>query len=110
MQLKRGDLIVVAIPGYYGKPRPALVIQANLFNASHASVVVCLITTLLVSLPSCRLPVQPTKDNGLRETSYIQIDKLAAVPWEKIGGMIGRLDEDTLLQVNRALAVWLGIA
>lgn len=35
--MKRGDVVTVVLPGAFGKPRPALVIQSDLF-ADHPSV------------------------------------------------------------------------
>jgi hypothetical protein len=35
--MRRGDLVVVSLPGDYGKPRPALVVQCDWF-AEHPSV------------------------------------------------------------------------
>ena len=39
--MKRGDVVLVVVPGDYGKPRPAVVIQTDLVNDTHSSVVVC---------------------------------------------------------------------
>jgi mRNA interferase MazF len=108
--VKRGELVTVALPGDYGKPRPAVVVQADLFNETHASVTVAPVTSTLVNAPLFRLAVEPTVRNGLRALSQVMIDKLTTVRRERMGATIGELDPETLTRVNRALALWLGIA
>lgn len=107
--MRRGDFVTVAAPGDYGKPRPALVIQSDLFD-ELPSVALCLVTSELRNAPIFRITVDPAPDNGLRNISQIQIDKIVSVPRERVGGVIGRLDDATMLKVNRSLAVFAGIA
>jgi len=107
--VKRGDLVTVAFAGDYGKPRPALVIQSDLFEA-HPSVTLLPVTSELRETPLFRVRVDPSAENGLRSISEIMVDKPHTVARERLGGAIGRLDEETLLAVNRALAVFLGFA
>jgi mRNA interferase MazF len=107
--MQRGDIVTVAAPGDYGKPRPALVIQSDLFDALP-SVTLCLITSTLRDAPIFRITVDPSSANGLQRVSQIQVDKILTVARERIGGAIGRLDDATLLKVNRSLAVFVGIA
>ena len=106
--LRRGDVVVVALQGDYGKPRPALVVQSDLFSA-HSSVAILPITSELLAAPLFRIGVEPSAGNGLRKPSQIMIDKTYTVAREKIGGRIGRLDDATLLQVNRSMMLWLGL-
>lgn len=107
--MRRGDFVTVAAPGDYGKPRPALVIQSDLFD-ELPSVALCLVTSELRNAPIFRITVDPGPDNGLQAISQIQIDKILSVPRERVGGVIGRLDDATMLKVNRSLAVFAGIA
>lgn len=107
--MRRGDFVTVAAPGDYGKPRPALVIQSDLFD-ELPSVALCLVTSELRNAPIFRITVDPAPDNGLRNISQIQIDKIVSVPRERVGSVIGRLDDATMLKVNRSLAVFAGIA
>ncbi len=100
-------MVTLALPGSYGKPRPALILQSDLFDA-HPSVTVLPITSELRDAPLFRVRVAPNSESGLRETSEIMIDKTHTVARIKVGKAIGRLDEDALLAVNRALAVFLG--
>jgi mRNA interferase MazF len=105
--MMRGDLVAVSLPDDYGKPRPALVIQSDLF-AEHPSVTVLPITSHLVEAPLLRIAIGP--ESGLERISQVQIDKAQTPRRERIGAVIGRVDGATLAAVNRALAVFLGLA
>jgi len=100
MAIKRGDVIVAAIAGGFGKPRPALVIQSDLFNPTHSSLVICPITSHLLDAPLFRLTLKPTSENGLKNESQLMIDKLAAVNRERIGKKICRL---SVAQMTKAV-------
>jgi mRNA interferase MazF len=106
---KRGDFVTLALSGDFGKPRPALIIQADQFAAT-VTVTVLLVTSTLVEAPLLRVTVQPTEENGLRKPSQIMVDKAMTVKRDKLGPSFGRLDPDALLEVERCLAVFLGIA
>lgn len=108
MEVSRGDLVTVALSGDYGKPRPALVIQADAFQTLN-SVTVLRLTSELRDWPLFRITVAPTQDNGLRQLSQVMVDKAATLPREKIGRRIGRLDNDTMRQIDQALALFLGL-
>jgi len=108
--VKRGDLVVVAMPGDYGKPRPALVVQSDLFNDTHASITVVPVTSTIVDTPLFRVTVEPSRRNGLRSVSQIMVDKVTSVRRQRVDQTIGRLEEDVMLRVSRALALWVGIA
>lgn len=107
--MKRGDFVTIAIQGDFGKPRPALVIQANQFE-EHATVTVLLVTGTLVAAPLLRVTVQPDVDNGLQEPSQVMVDKAMTLKRDKVGPTFGRIDLDALVEVERCLAVFLGIA
>jgi mRNA interferase MazF len=107
--MRRGDLVTIALQGAYGKPRPALVIQSDLFDA-HPSIAVLPVTSELRDAPLFRIRVEPTSANGLRAPSDVMVDKPQSVPRDKIGEPIGRLADDTMLRVNRAIALFLGFA
>ncbi|MDB5396789.1 MAG: transcriptional modulator of MazE/toxin, MazF [Rhodospirillales bacterium] len=106
--MKRGDLVTMAIGGDYGKPRPALVVQANPF-AALPSVTVLRLTSDLGSEHLFRLTIQPTSENGLRAVSQIMIDKAVSIPREKIGKVFGHVDDAMMSAVSRALVVFLGL-
>ena len=106
----RGELRSVALQGDFGKPRPVLVLQHDAFNETHASVTVALLSSHIVSAPLFRITLDPSAGNGLEHVSQIQIDKIVTVRSDKLGPMIGRVDSDTMLRVNRGVALWLGLA
>jgi mRNA interferase MazF len=107
--MRRGDLVTVAVQGDFGKPRPALIVQADAFS-DHATVAVLLVSSALVDAPLLRLTVQPDTANGLRRPSQIMIDNAMTIVRIKIGEAFGRLDGDAMVEVERRLAVFLGIA
>ncbi len=108
--MKRGDIVLVIARGDYGKPRPAVIVQSDLFNPTHASLLVCLLTTELVNAPLFRLSLRPTAENGLLRLSQIMVDKLLAIPRYRVRDCIGAIDETSLLALNRSLALMLGLA
>ncbi|OYV16213.1 MAG: mRNA interferase [Methylococcaceae bacterium NSP1-1] len=107
--MRRGDLVTVALQGDLGKPRPALVIQSDLFDA-HPSMAILPVTSELRDAPLFRILVNPSEQNGLAKPSQVMVDKPQSVGRKKVGAVFGRLDDETMLAVNRALAVFLGFA
>ena len=107
--MKRGDIVTVSLPGSYGKPRPALIIQADLFEV-HPSLTVLPITTQLRDAPLFRITVEPSNGNGLSKPSQIMLDKAHTVPREKLSEPFGKLSNELMLRVNQSLAVFLGFA
>lgn len=107
--MRRGDLVTIALQGDLGKPRPALVIQSDLFDV-HPSVTILPVTGELRDTPLFRISVQPSASNGLSKHSQVMVDKPQSVAREKVGTVMGRLDDETMMAVNRALAVFIGVA
>lgn len=107
--MRCGDLVTVALQGDYGKPRPVLVIQSDLFDG-HPSVTILPITSALVDAPLFRLSVDPTPGNGLRKRSQVMVDKVQTIARDKIGEAFGRLEDESMLAVNRAFLLWIGLA
>jgi len=108
--MRRGDIVTVAAPGDYGKPRPAVIIQADVLNEAAQSTIVALVTGHLLDAPLLRLSLQPDPGNGLQKPSQVQINRLLTLPTTKIGATIGRLSEEELIELDRLLAVVLGLA
>ncbi len=108
--MKRGDVVVVAAAGDYGKPRPAVVVQTDAFPEIHASVVVCQMTSEIVEAPDFRVTIQPSAENGLRARSQIMADKPVTVRRTRIGQPIGRLDDGDVGRLNVAMAFVMGLA
>jgi mRNA interferase MazF len=107
MEIKRGDVVICAAPGDYGKPRPAVVVQSGLFNGTHSSVAVCLITTHLQDAPLFRIPVPAGRMTGLKLESQVMVDKVIAIPRNKITGRAGALAAGPLKEIDNALRLWL---
>jgi len=107
--MRRGDFVTIAVQGDFGKPRPALVIQADSFD-EHATVTVLPITSLLVAAPLLRITVEPGPETGLQRLSQVMVDKTVTVRRDKVGPAFGRLGADAMVEIERCLAVFLGIA
>ena len=105
----RGDLVTIAMQGDFGKPRPALVIQANQFSELSSATVLPM-TSTLVAAPLLRVTVQPNAENGLQKPSQVMVDKAMTLKRDKVGPTFGHIDADALVEVERCLAVFLGIA
>lgn len=108
MEIKRGDIVLCAIAGDYGKPRPALVIQSDLFNPTHPSVTLLPITSHLIDTPLFRIPVNASKTTGLKQASQIMVDKITAVRLDHIRERIGKVSPRSLEQVEQSLLRFLG--
>ena len=107
--MKRGDVVVCAAPGDYGKPRPAVVVQSDLFNPTHASVTICPITSELQDAPLFRLTIEAARGNGLRTRSQVMVDKLQSLRRDRIRRSVGALSAAQLAKVDEALRLWLGL-
>ena len=99
--MKRGDVVTVAAAGDYGKPRPAVIVQTNALPETHASVVICQMTSEIVDAPDFRVTVDPTKRNGLRVRSQVMVDKPVTVRRGRVGQLIGRLDQGVVETLER---------
>lgn len=108
--MKRGEIWTVAARGAYtGKPRPAVIIQDDRFDAT-ATVTVCALTTDPTEAPLFRLRIQPDGVNALEQPSRLMVDKLTTVPRTRLGEQIGRLADEDLVRLDRAIVVFLGLA
>lgn len=107
--MRRGDLVTIALPGDFGKPRPALVLQSDLFM-EVPTVTVLLLSSAERETPLLRIAVEPDDGNGLRKPCQIMVDKVMTVRRDKIGPPFGRIADEIMISVNRALVVFLGLA
>jgi mRNA interferase MazF len=106
----RGDLVIVATRGAYtGKPRPALVVQADMFNDTHASITVCPVTSDVIDAPLFRVSVPPGARTGLESASQVMVDKVVSVPRSAVGRKVGGCDATELELVDEALRRWLAL-
>jgi mRNA interferase MazF len=101
-------LVTVAVSGDYGKPRPALIVQADAY-VEHPSLTALPLTSEIHDMPLLRVTVEPGEGTGLRRRSQVMVDKATTIPRAKAGGRIGRLNEATLANVSQALAAFLGV-
>jgi mRNA interferase MazF len=106
--MNRGDLVRVALPGEYGKPRPAVVIQSDIFS-ELPSVTVLPLTSDLRPVPQLRITVEPDASNGLNARSQIMVDKVTTLSRKKVGAAFGKLAPGDLAAANQALLVFLGL-
>jgi mRNA interferase MazF len=106
--VKRGDLVLAAATGDYGKPRPHLVVQSDAMGETDGVTVVPL-TSSVYPAPLVRVLVEPSRASGLRTVSQAMVDKIITIHRRRLGPTIGALDEETMQRVNRSLALWLGL-
>lgn len=107
--MKRGDIVTVSATGAYGKLRPAVVVQSDWLDGTD-SVLVALVTSTIRDAPIFRLAVDPSPATGLKVASEVMVDKIVALPRSKCGAVMGRLDDDSMIVLNRMLSVVLGLA
>ena len=108
--MKRGDIWTISGGAdYAGKPRPAVVVQDDAFDATSA-VTICAFTTDPTEAPLFRVRIDPTEGNGLSKSSSLMVDKVTTVPRRKVGELVGVLDDEDLVRLNRSLMVFLGLA
>ena len=108
--MKRGEVWTVAGgKDYVAKPRPAVILQDDRFDMTD-SLMMCAFTTDPTDAPLFRIPIAPSEGNGLRAVCRLMVDKITTVPKTKIGTRIGRLDDEDMVRLNRAVLVFLGIA
>ncbi len=109
MPMSRGDVVVVAAPGDYGKARPAVIVQSNAIPENHASVLICPMTSELVEA-DFRITIEPGPETGLRIRSQVMADQPVTIRRERIGQRIGQLGAADLARLNVALAFVVGLA
>ena len=106
--IPRGSIVAVAIPGDFGKPRPALVVQTQLY-AELSTVLVCPLTSDLSASSALRIRIDPSPENGLKTPSHVMLDKLTAVRRSRIGEEIGTVGPNVMEDVGRELALLIGL-
>ncbi|MCX7123421.1 MAG: type II toxin-antitoxin system PemK/MazF family toxin [Gammaproteobacteria bacterium] len=108
--MQQFDIVICALSGDYGKPRPALIVQNSAFNAAHASIVICPITSHVEKEIVFRPTLLPDAQNGLEKISQIMIDKITTVKKEKLGQKLGVIALHKQEEVLNALRLWLNIS
>ena len=108
--MKRGEVWTVSGGGSYaGKPRPAVIVQEDRFDSTN-SITLCVFTTDPTEAPLLRMLIEPTDRNGLSSASRLMVDKVTTVPKTRLGKRIGKLNDEDVVRLNRALTVILGLA
>jgi mRNA interferase MazF len=108
--VRRGEVWTIAgSADYAGKPRPVVIVQDDVFDAT-ASVTICAFTTDPTEAALFRVVVEPTEKNGLQKRSSLMVDKITTIPKGKVGEQVGRLDDEDVVRLNRAILVFLGLA
>ena len=108
--MRRGEVWTAAGgKDYAGKPRPVVILQDDRFDAT-GSIAICALTTDPTEAPLFRVPIEPNERNGLRRACRLMVDKITTVPKTKIRTRVGRLDDEDIVQLNRAVLVFLGMA
>jgi len=108
--MRRGDVVTVAAPGDYGKPRPAVIVQTDAFPENHASIIVWHMSSELVAAPDFRVTIEPNPETGLSARSQVMADKPVTIRRERIGRQIGHLAAADMARLNVALAFVMGLA
>ncbi len=109
LPLQRGDVVIATFGGDYGKPRPGIVVQSNLFNEQHPSVILCPVSSELTGLTLLRLAISKSETTGLRKDSEVMIDKVTAVTRSRIKQRIGRLSRAQISSLDDGLRLWLNL-
>jgi mRNA interferase MazF len=110
LSVKRGDVVTIAAgTGYVGKPRPAVIVQSDVFD-TFFSIIVCPLTSNPFEIPSVRVTIEPSAANGLRKRSWAMVDKMGAVRRDKLGKRVGQLADADMAQLDEGLLVFLGLA
>ena len=108
--MKRGEIWTAAGgPDYMGKPRPVVIVQDDDFDATP-SITICAFTSDPTEAPLFRICIEPNEQNGLRVASSLMVDKLTTVPKERLGSIVGRLNDENVVRLNQAMLVFLGLA
>lgn len=108
--MRRGDIWTVSGGAdYTGKPRPAVIVQDDDFDATQ-SITICVFTADPTEAPLFRIPIEPNDGNGLHAPSSLMVDKVTTVSKTKLGERVGRLDDEDILRLNQAILVFLGLA
>jgi mRNA interferase MazF len=99
---------VVLVDGPAGEPqRPCVVVQSDLFNATHATITVCPLTNVIGGEALFRVVMSPREENGLTAECEVQIDRITSVARDRITALLGRASPTRMEQIDQALRRWL---
>jgi mRNA interferase MazF len=110
VEIRRGQILIVAAPGDFGKPRPAVVVQSDVLNLDHETISVCLLTSDVRGERTFRVDLEPTVENGLNVQSQVMTDKILSLPRRRLGRIAGVVDAEQMAAIDLALRWTLGLA
>jgi len=112
MEVKRGDVVLMVVPGELGRPRPGIIVQSDALGENTTTVLACPLSSDVAGVrdPRLRPVIEPAATNGLRVRSQIMTDKLFAQRRERVRSVIGAIDRETGDRLDAALLVVLGLA
>jgi mRNA interferase MazF len=108
--VRRGDVVLIVAPGDIGKPRPAVVVQSDALGAATTSIIVCPMSSEVAGVGRLRPTIEAAPGSGLRARSQIMTDKITALRRDRVRGVLGRLDDEQMAQLDRAILIVLGLA
>ena len=109
--MKRGDVVLMVVPGDLGRPRPGIIVQADELGENTTSILTCPLSSDVAGNPNPRLRpvIEPSVANGLRVRSQIMTDKILAQRRERVRRVIGAIDFETNERLDTALLIVLGL-
>jgi mRNA interferase MazF len=112
VDVKRGDVVLMVVPGELGRPRPGIIVQADDLGDKTTTVLTCPLSSDVAGNPNPRIRplVEPAATNGLRLRSQIMTDKMLSQRRERIRQVIGTIDSETRGRLDTALLIVLGLA
>lgn len=105
--MRRGDVVVVALPGDLGKPRPAVIIQSDMFPHTNSVALIPITSTLIDA--ALRYTVRPSAENGLNVLSQVMTDRFTTSQRSKVGQVIGKLNEEDMRALSANLSLLLDL-
>jgi mRNA interferase MazF len=107
--VRRGDVVLIVVPGELGKPRPAVVVQSDELGDEPTSVILIPMSSDIERVRRTRPIVEPGEGKGIRTRSQVMTDKIVGLPRRRIRGVLGHLSKDDIERVDVALLVTLGL-
>lgn len=110
VEIRHGAIVLVAAPDdASGGPRPCVVVQADLFNDSHATVTLCPLTPVVGGEVLFRVAISPQEHTGLTVECEVQVDRITSVRRHRIVKLVGHASATRMEQVDQALRRWLAL-
>lgn len=119
-EIKRGDIYYADLSPVVGSEqggiRPVLIVQNNIGNRYSPTVIAAAITS---RTDKAKLPTHIEVNDigsdgnltscGLQKNSVILLEQVRTLDKKRLRERMGRLDDDTMTQVNNAIQISLGL-